>query len=133
MMRLYTILGFFFIALGIIGAFLPVLPTTPFILLAAGCFSRSSKKWHNWLLSNKLFGPSIFRWESQRCVNCKTKFISLLSMAVMGGASLALASHGFYFKLAAGALMLVGAVSIIRLATCTSTAQFSSIVKIPAA
>jgi uncharacterized membrane protein YbaN (DUF454 family) len=128
-MRLFTILGFLFIALGTIGVFLPVLPTTPFILLAAGCFSRSSKKWHNWLLSNKLFGPGIHRWESQRCVNCKTKVISLLSMAVMGGGSLALASHSFYFKLAAGALMLVGAVSIIRLATCTSSAQFSPVVK----
>ncbi|MEX1665364.1 YbaN family protein [Zhongshania arctica] len=130
-MRLFTFLGFFFIALGTIGAFLPVLPTTPFILLAAGCFSRSSKKWHNWLLGNKLFGPSIHRWESRRCVNCKTKVFSLLSMTVMGGISLAVASHGFYFKLAAGALMLIGALCIIRIATCGSSSEFSPVVKNP--
>jgi uncharacterized membrane protein YbaN (DUF454 family) len=124
-MRMYTLLGFTFIALGVIGAVLPLLPTTPFILLAAGCFSRSSEKWHNWLLGNKYFGPCICRWEKQRCVNCKTKIVSLLSMAVMGGASLGFAHHGIYFKCAAAALMLVGAVCIIRISTCVSSTDFS--------
>ena len=124
-MRMYTLLGFTFIALGVIGAVLPLLPTTPFILLAAACFSRSSERWHNWLLGNKFFGPCIHRWESQRCVNCKTKIFSLVSMAIMGGASLGFANHGIVFKSAAAALMLVGALCIIRISTCATSTEFS--------
>ncbi|MBW2941864.1 YbaN family protein [Zhongshania aquimaris] len=124
-MRMYTLLGFAFITLGAVGAVLPLLPTTPFILLAAACFSRSSERWHNWLLGNKFFGPCIHRWESQRCVNCKTKIFSLVSMAIMGGASLGFANHGIVFKSAAAALMLVGALCIIRINTCVTSTEFS--------
>ncbi len=125
-MRLYTLLGFLFVAIGIVGAILPLLPTTPFILLAGACFSRSSEKWHNWLLRNKIFGPCICRWESQRCVNCKTKMISLASMVVMGGASVGFANHGIYFKVIAGVLMLVGALSILRISTCDPVYDLSN-------
>ena len=51
--------GSFFFELGIIGIVIPLLPTTPFLLLAAACYSRSSKKFYNWLLNNKWFGPYI--------------------------------------------------------------------------
>lgn len=132
-MRLYTAFGFLFIALGLIGAVLPLLPTTPFILLAAACFSKSSARWHSWLLNNKFFGPCIYRWESQRCVNCKTKVISLLSMVVMGSASLGFASHSVYFKIAGGTLMLVGALCIVRINTCSSDPALSGVAKNPVA
>ncbi|WP_350339229.1 YbaN family protein [Zhongshania aquatica] len=132
-MRFYTALGFMFIALGLIGAVLPLLPTTPFILLAAGCFSKSSARWHRWLLSNRFFGPCIERWESQRCVNCKTKIVSLLSMAIMGSASLGFASHGVYFKVVGGGLMLIGALCILRINTCRSNSLLSGAVKSPIA
>jgi uncharacterized protein len=49
--------GWLSITLGVIGAFLPVMPTVPFLLLAAACFSRSSVRFHNWLLEHKLLGP----------------------------------------------------------------------------
>ena len=56
---LLIVFGTFFLFLGLIGIILPLLPTTPFLLLAAACYARSSKKYHSWLLKNKLFGSYI--------------------------------------------------------------------------
>lgn len=55
-------------ALGALGAFLPVLPTTPFLLLAAACFVRSSPSFHRRLLANRLVGPYLLQWQSDRTV-----------------------------------------------------------------
>jgi uncharacterized membrane protein YbaN (DUF454 family) len=51
--------GFLFLGLGLLGIVLPVLPTTPFLLLTAGCFSASSPRFYNWLIRNRIFGPYI--------------------------------------------------------------------------
>ncbi len=56
---LLMIAGTFFVAVGLIGIVLPILPTTPFLLLAAACYSKSSKRCHDWLLTNRLFGNYI--------------------------------------------------------------------------
>ena len=61
---LYLLLGWFTLISGIIGIFLPLLPTTPFVLLAAWCFSKSSKRFHAWLLNHKFFGPIVNDWQS---------------------------------------------------------------------
>ena len=57
-------LGWFSIVTGVIGIFLPILPTTPFILLAAWCFARSSERFHTWLLNHKRLGPIVHAWQS---------------------------------------------------------------------
>ena len=67
------LLGLLFTALGALGVFLPVLPTTPFILLAAACFVRSSPAFHQRLLSNRVFGPLIAQWQHDRTVPRETK------------------------------------------------------------
>ncbi len=61
---LLIVLGWFSVLLGIIGVFLPIFPTTPFILLAAWCFARSSEHFHQWLTNNRFFGPMIRDWEA---------------------------------------------------------------------
>ena len=63
-----TIVGVFFLFLGVFGLLLPVLPTTPFILLAAWCFSRSSPRLHRYLMENKIFGPIIENWTKYRAI-----------------------------------------------------------------
>ncbi len=61
---LLAVLGWISLALGVIGIFLPILPTTPFVLLAAWCFSRSSDKFHSWLINHKQLGSIIKAWQS---------------------------------------------------------------------
>lgn len=70
---LLFVVGIISLVLGIIGIVLPLLPTTPFLLLAAACFARSSEKFHNWLLSHKYFGPIIVNWQRHRCIARATK------------------------------------------------------------
>ena len=79
------IAGFFFLVLGIIGIFLPILPTTPFLLLAAACFARSSKRFYNWLINNKWIGAYIKNYQEGKGVPLKIKVftISLLWITIL--------------------------------------------------
>lgn len=77
---LLKITGMFFVALAFIGAFLPLLPTTPFLLVAAACFAKSSPRMHKALLANKIFGPMIYHWEQSRSIPKRAKIISLSSI-----------------------------------------------------
>ena len=72
------------VVLGLIGIFLPLLPTTPFMLLAAACFARSSRRFHQWLLANRTFGPLIREWERHRSIPRRTKLtaIGLMSLTL---------------------------------------------------
>jgi uncharacterized membrane protein YbaN (DUF454 family) len=73
-----TILGFVFLALGIIGIPIPVLPTTPFVLLAATCFSISNKNLYNWLRQNRIFGQYIENYKTKQGIQLSLKISSLI-------------------------------------------------------
>jgi uncharacterized protein len=79
---LLKITGIFFVALAFIGAFLPLLPTTPFLLVATACFAKSSPRLHKMLLANKVFGPLIYHWQQSRSIPKRAKIIALSSMVV---------------------------------------------------
>jgi len=87
---LWAMLGLICIALAVIGIVLPLLPTVPFLLLAAFFFARSSERLHNWLLSHPTFGPPIEDWQSRGAINPAAKRIATLSIALVFGISLAL-------------------------------------------
>ncbi len=74
---LLVIAGTFFVGLGIIGIFLPLLPTTPFLLLAAACYAGSSKRFYNWLLNNKWFGNYIKNYREGKGVQLKVKVLTI--------------------------------------------------------
>lgn len=86
---LLVALGWLSLALGFLGLFLPVLPTTPFVLLSAYCFSRGSRRMHAWLLGSRLFGPLIVDWERDGVIRPRTKAIALGTMALLFGYMLA--------------------------------------------
>jgi uncharacterized membrane protein YbaN (DUF454 family) len=71
------IAGTIFLVLGVIGIFLPLLPTTPFLLLAAACYARSSKRFYNWLLSNKWFGNYIKNYREGKGIPLRIKILTL--------------------------------------------------------
>lgn len=71
------------LGLGIIGIILPLLPTTPFILLAAFCFSKGSERMHRWLTRHRVFGPMIKDWNKNGAINAKAKRLATLSIAAV--------------------------------------------------
>ena len=79
---LLVIAGWLSVCLGVVGIVLPVLPTTPFMILAALCFSRSSPRFHSWLLNNRIFGPIISDWQSNKCMRKKVKMRALVIIAI---------------------------------------------------
>ena len=64
--RLYLTVGFAMVGLGVVGIPTPVLPTTPFLLLAAYCFARSSPRWHQWLVTHRVLGPYIAAFREKK-------------------------------------------------------------------
>jgi uncharacterized protein len=71
------------LVLGFIGIFLPLLPTTPFVLLAAYCFARSSERFHRYIMQHKTFGKMVTDFYENKIITVKTKIVALSSMWAM--------------------------------------------------
>ena len=110
---IYVGLGLLCFGLGVLGAFLPVLPTTPFMLVSLWAFSLSSKRLETWLLQHPRFGPRLVAWRAHRAVPLPVKLtawgsmIASLALMIAAGASL-LALGG------AASVMLIGAIYVAR-------------------
>ena len=72
-----TVLGFLSLGLAILGVFLPVLPTTPLLLLAAALFLKGNKRWHEWLMNHPKFGPYIENFTVHKAIPLKVKVVSV--------------------------------------------------------
>lgn len=94
--------GFLCLVLGVIGTLVPLLPTTPFLLLAAWCFARSSEKWSRWLLEHKTIGPVLSHWSERGAIRLRVKWIATVMLAVLLGHQLAFAEHSFWVDVAVG-------------------------------
>jgi len=77
---LFLALGLIFLVLAVLGLFLPLLPTTPFLLLAAACFARSSERLHGWMLRHRRFGPLLKDWESQGAIDPSSKRVATVAI-----------------------------------------------------
>lgn len=73
----FILAGFVFLAIGAIGVFIPILPTTPFILLSAACFYKSSERMHHWVTNNKLFGDYIRNYREGKGITLRAKMLTI--------------------------------------------------------
>ena len=113
MMRiLWLLLGFLCVALGIIGAVLPVLPTTPFMLLAAFAFAKSSPRLHRWIVDHPTFGPPVRDWQAHGAISRRAKLMAPTAMAAVLLLSLVL---GFKWQIIAIQAATLVAVSVFIL------------------
>ena len=109
----YLALGLLFVGLGVIGAFLPVMPTTVFLIGALWAFSLSSKRLETWLLEHRRFGPRLVAWRAHRVIPLRAKLFAWGSMAASLAIMIVVRVPVWATALAA-ALMLVGVVYIAR-------------------
>lgn len=82
MRMIFFTLGWTFVGLGMVGVFLPVLPTTPFMLLALFMFAKSSERFHYWLYHHRVFGPPLQSWHQHRVISVKAKVLSVSMMSL---------------------------------------------------
>ena len=111
MRYVYLTIGLLFVGLGVLGAFLPVLPTTPLLLVSLWAFAKSSHRLETWLLTHPRFGPRLVAWRANRVIPLPVKLTAWGSM--IASLSIMLITGAPWPALAgAGSLMAIGAVYI---------------------
>jgi uncharacterized protein len=96
------------VGLGVLGMFLPLMPTTVFLLMAAYCYSRSSDRFHTWLLTNRLFGKYISNYKSGKGIPLRQKWTTTIVLWLSIGFSIWMIGGGFWLTL----LLLAVAISV---------------------
>ena len=110
----WVTLGVTSLILGIIGIVMPLLPTTPFILLSAFAFERSSDRLHNWLMAHPRFGPSIESWRRYGAISRRAKKLALIAMLAVLLLSVVLAAPIYVILIQALVLSAVGVFILTR-------------------
>ena len=114
-------LGWFLVGLGVIGIFVPLMPTTIFFILAAACFARSSEKFYNWLIYHPKFGKFIRDYREHRGMPLKSKIIAVSMLLITIGSSAVFFTEKIYVRIIL-AVIAVGVSSyIISLKTIKQT------------
>ena len=81
MRHAYLAGGLISVGLGVVGAFLPIMPTVPFLLLAAFCFARSNPAWEKRILDHPQWGPQVLDWRERRAISRRSKIMAIGAMA----------------------------------------------------
>ena len=110
---LWISLGSLFVALAAVGVALPGIPTTPFLILAAACYIRSSQKLYDWLISNKTFGPYLKDYREGKGIPKKAKILAISMIILFVGSSVIFGIEDQILKIAVGALGLTGLLYVI--------------------
>jgi uncharacterized membrane protein YbaN (DUF454 family) len=111
--------GLFFVGLGGVGVVVPGLPTTPFLLLAAGCFAKSSPRLYGWLVHNRIFGPMILHWQDTRSIPKRAKRIAYIMMALAATSSVIIVEP-LWLKVLIASIMIIPVFILRRIPTTES-------------
>jgi uncharacterized membrane protein YbaN (DUF454 family) len=114
---LFTLGGVLAMILGLIGIFLPGLPTTPFILLAAYCFAKGSQRLHLRLLNHLWCGALIRDWERHHSLPLRLKYLAIGLMLLMSGLSIWQLSSKPWAQVSILIVALIGTITVIRIPT----------------
>ena len=117
---IFGAIGIVFFVTGLIGVFLPVLPTTPFMLLALWAFSNSSQRLHDYIWHHKTYGPMVRAWKEHGAIPLRAKISALLVMSASAVFVVFFSGAPLYGVVAALALMLVGAAFLLTRPTLKS-------------
>lgn len=98
-----------FLALGVVGMAVPLLPTTPFVLLAAACAARGSQRLHRWMLAHRVFGPVIADWERTGAVSRRAKRVAVGTRAASAAIAWLVAPQAWTAALATAVMAVVAA------------------------
>lgn len=109
----YFCLGWIMVALGIIGAILPVMPTTIFIILAAWCFGKSSPRFEAWLLNHPILGKSLKAWRANGAISRNSKLLACTGMLAGFAMFIAGAHPSFWLAAVVGAGLLACATYVV--------------------
>ena len=112
----YLIVGLIAVALGVIGIILPIVPTTPFLILALACFSKSSPRLHQWLIRHPWVGPTLQQWQTQRSIPARVKVRAMWLIIVSFSVSILILNGKPYLQAALlfGACILVIGLSRVK-------------------
>ena len=114
---IYNIIGTVSLAFAFIGVVLPIIPTTPFVLLSAACYYKGSKRLHGWLSSNEMFGPIIRDFEEHGGMRKATKIKALTIMWAAVLASALLILDTLTMRALVLLIAVIGTVSMLRIKT----------------
>ncbi len=110
-----VILGTFFLLLGIIGIILPVLPTTPFLILAAACYLRGSDRMYQWMMNNRYFGDLIRNYMERRGIKPRQKTYAIFMLWFLMLITLVYFVQQFYLRLILVIVAVAVTVHLLRL------------------
>lgn len=110
---MWVSLGSLFVGLGAIGVIVPGLPTTPFLILAAACYIRSSQRLYDWLISNKRFGPYLKDYREGKGIPRKAKRLAVVMIVVFVSFSVVFGIEDLTLKIVVGLLGLIGLLYVL--------------------
>jgi uncharacterized membrane protein YbaN (DUF454 family) len=120
---LLIVSGTFFVALGVLGIFVPVLPTTPFLLVAAFCYARSSERFLHWLLTNRWFGAYIKNYREGRGISLREKLLTIVALWLSVSFSALYVVESWWGKLLLVAVAVGVTVHLLRIKTPRADAK----------
>jgi uncharacterized protein len=106
-------LGWVFVALGVIGLFLPLLPTTPFMIVAATLFARSSPRFEKWLLDHPRFGQPLTDWRKHGAISTRAKILAVSMMVVSLGIMWFFSSAPLFVRIGTAVILAASATFVL--------------------